>query len=403
MKINIVVTDTAPLYPPLWGGPKRIWGLFANLAEDLFDITYVGIHYALNNGQKYNFDRPRDNFRQILCSLPSHYYPWHAIEKGIIRNPSLDLFPYLCMHTDWHFKHVLNAQKTDIVVCSHPWSSRSISKTNGKFLIYDAHNCEYLLMSQILRKHILKHLVLRQVKDTEEDLCRRSDLILACSEKEKKELVDLYRILPDKIIVIPNGTNIKGRDVTGKLGPRKKLSLSCEDKVIIFIGEYYKPNIEAANFIINKIAIELPEFKFLVVGGVSTAFSAERIQPNVKLLGRVSDKELEAALKASDIAVNPMCSGSGVNIKMLDYMSSALPIVTTKCGARGIETFTRQPMVVSDIDKFAENIKTLTADRILCKRMSEDSKSLVAEYYDWRKISGKLQKSIIEKFSRLKK
>jgi len=402
MKINIVVTDTAPLYPPLWGGPKRIWGLFANLEKDLFDITYVGIHCALSNGQKYSFDRPRDNIRQILCSLPSHYYPWHAVEKGIIRNPSLDLFPYLCMHTDWHFRHVLNSQATDILVCSHPWSNRSISKSNGKLLIYDAHNCEYRLMGQIVKKNVLKHLVLKQVKDTERDLCRRSDLILVCSAKEREEFINLYNIPPSKFVIVPNGTDVKKRNPAGRAAFRKKHSISCEDKVVIFVGEHYKPNIEAAEFIVNKLAVALPEFKFLVVGGVSTAFSAENIQSNIKLLGRVSDKDLEVALKASDIAVNPMFSGSGINIKMLDYMSSGLPVVTTKCGARGIEIFTWEPMIISDSDKFAENIKRLAADHELRKRMSEDSRSLVAEYYDWKKISAKMQESIMEKFNRQK-
>lgn len=398
MRIKIVITDTAPLYPPLWGGPKRIWGLFSNLAQDLFDITYVGIDCTLTNGKKYNFNKPRDNFKQILCSLPTHYYPWHAVEKSIIRNSSLDLFPYLCMHTDWHFKHILNSQKTDILVCSHPWSNRAISKGNSNFFIYDAHNCEYLLMGQILRKRILKDFILKQIKKTEGDLCRRSDLILACSEKEKEDFINLYHIPPDKIIIVPNGTNVKEWDATNKPTYRKRLSISSEDKVIIFIGEHYKPNIEAVKFIIRRISVELQEFKFLVVGGVSAAFNTERLPSNIKLLGRVSDGELDVALKASDIAINPMFAGSGVNIKMLDYMSYGLPIVTTKCGARGIETFARQPMIVSTIDKFTENIKLLAANNVLYKLMSKDCESLVAEYYDWRKISSKLQQLIIGKF-----
>ncbi len=320
------------------------------------------------------------------------------MEKSITRNPSLDLFPYLCMHTDWHFKHILNSQKTDILVCSHPWSSRAISKGNGFFLIYDAHNCEYILMGQILKKQVLKNFILNQVRKTEEDLCRRSDLILACSSKEKEDFTDLYRVPPDKIIIIPNGTNVKGGATKNKLACRKGLSISAEDKVIIFIGEHYRPNIEAVRFIIRRIAPQLQEFKFLVVGGVSAAFNTEPLPPNIKLLGRVCDEELDMALAASDIAINPMFTGSGINIKMLDYMSYGLPVVTTKCGSRGIETFARQPMIISPADKFNENIKLLAADDLLCKRMSEDSKSLAAEYYDWRKISGKLQESIIEKF-----
>ena len=47
-RINITVSDTAPLYPPLWGGPKRVWGLYSGLG-DPFNVTYVGINPADDN------------------------------------------------------------------------------------------------------------------------------------------------------------------------------------------------------------------------------------------------------------------------------------------------------------------------------------------------------------------
>lgn len=387
MKKRILLADTAPLYPPLWGGPKRIWNLYSNFSQDLFDITYVGIKANLEDGLKYSFNKIRDNFKEISCAFPPHYYLWHLIEQKFFKDTSLDLFIYLRMHTDWHFKYALNSQNADVIICSHPWSSLCVEKKNTQFFIYDAHNCEYRLMDRILGKHIFKKFVLKQVKRIEGDACRKSDLILVCSEKEKNDFLDLYGVKENKIIIIPNGALVRER-----IGKTRG-----EGKAIIFVGAYYKPNIDAARLIIEELAPRLREFKFLIIGTVFDAFKTEKIPENIKFLGKISEEELNTALMSSDIAINPMFDGSGINIKMLDYMSYGLPIVTTQVGARGIKTNGRQPMIVSTPDNFIDNIKMLSNDTLLYKRMSIDGMGLVAERYDWKKISAKLEGIILEK------
>ena len=401
-KIKITISDTAPLYPPRWGGPRRIWNLYGNFSPELFDTTYVGVTFEKIKDARYKYQRIRSNFKEILSAFPPHYYFWHAIEKAIFRNTSLDLFVYLGMHTDWQFKYILNSQNADIIICSHPWSSLCIDKNNRKFFIYDAHNCEYLLMDRILKNHILKGLILRQVRQIEADACKKSNLMLVCSEKEKKDFIDLYDVDADKIIVVSNGANIDKNNRQAAGGDyRTKLSLLPKDKVIIFIGAYYKPNIDAARFIIEKLSHELKEFKFLIIGTVFGAFKKEQLPSNVKLLGWITDEDLDTVLRASDIAINPMFDGSGVNIKMLEYMSYGLPIVTTECGSRGIETNGKHPMIVSTIGKFIDNIRMLSNDSLLYKKMSADGRSLAAESYDWEAISSNLQEMIVERFRRV--
>lgn len=397
-KIKVVISDTAPLYPPLWGGPKRIWNLYGNLRQDLFDIAYIGIDCALGRKRKYKYNIIQINFKEISCRLPVYYYFWHGMERIVFNGTSLDLFIYLWMHSGREFKYILNSQEADIVICSHPWSSLCIDKKSKQFFIYDAHNCEYLLMNGMLGRHILKRIVLNQVKRIEGDACRKSDLILACSENEKKDLINLYKVNPDKIIIVTNGTDVRDKTYSiKKENNRNKLAISRNERVIIFIGAYYKPNIDAARFIIERIATELNEFKFLLVGTIFEAFKEERIPNNVKMLGWLSEEQLDSALRASDIAINPMFDGSGINIKMLDYMSYGLPIVTTQLGARGIETFGRQPMIVSSIDRFIENIRMLNANTTLYKHLSEDGRGLVAQHYDWKMISNGLQEAIMER------
>jgi len=397
MKKRVLVTDTAPLYPPRWGGPKRIWNLYSSFPPDLFDITYVGVGNNLGEGQKYRLNRISDNFKEVLCSLPSHYYLWRILEQRIVKNKHLDLFVYLCMHTDSQFKYILSADNTDIIIFSHPWSSLCVQKADSQFFIYDAHNCEYLLMDRILGRHILKKVILNKVKKIEGDACKKSNLILVCSEKEKNDFIKLYNVKQDKIIIVPNGANPKMQDSANKKLCRNKLSISLSDKIIFFVGAYYKPNIDSARFIIEKLSAELSEFVFLISGSVSHFFKPNVMPKNVRLLEEIDDADLDAAFRSADIAINPMFDGSGINIKMLDYMSYGLPIVTTQVGARGIETFCKQPMAISSVDKFSENIKIIDEDVKLYKRMSEDGRSLITDYYNWKLISKQLQEDIIKR------
>lgn len=396
--LKLLITDTAYLYPPLWGGPKRIWNLYANFNQDKFDITYAGVHFNLGKDLKYGFKKLKDNFREILCGFPAHYYFWHIFEKIFFKNTSLDLFLYLFMHTDWHFKHILNSQDADIIVCSHPWASLSCRKTPGQFFIYDAHNCEYLLMKQILGKHWLKNIILRQVKKIEGDACRKSDLILACSEKEKQDIEILYGADRRKFIVVPNGTSVvEQTDNRLKQECRIDMGLSDSDKVALFVGAYYKPNNEAALFIVNKIAPVLKDFKFLIIGTAGRIFEDTDVAANVKCLGQLPDADFEKAMRAADIAINPIFKGSGVNIKMLDYMSYGLPIVTTQCGARGIQMNGKMPMFLSSPERFCQDISMLYENKVLRLQMSEAGRQLAAEQYDWQKISANLQGAILQR------
>jgi glycosyltransferase involved in cell wall biosynthesis len=395
----MLIADTAPLYPPLWGGPQRIWNLYGKLSQGLFDIKYVGVKFGMPTEQKYSLQRIRENFTEILCNLPPHYPWWHAFEQKIFPNTSLDLFVYLCMRSDWQFKYILNSEEADVVICSHPWASRCINKLRRQIFIYDAHNCEYLLMGQILKNHPLKSLIMRMVKRIEGDACRKSDLILACSENERRDLMQIYKVDPNKIMLITNGANpIDKIPLSEKQMVRRSLGISESDKIVLFIGANYKPNIDAAQCIVSFIAPKMEDFTFLIAGSVQEAFRNHNFpKNNVRFLSQLSQEKMHSVLSISDIAINPVLAGSGINIKMLDYMAYGLPIVTTECGFRGINAEGRHPALIAPIEGFAENIRKLMDDAQLSTVMGEEGRLLVRQRYDWGPLSSKLQDAILDR------
>ena len=147
-------------------------------------------------------------------------------------------------------------------------------------------------------------------------------------------------------------------------------SLQLSGNSAIFLGTPYKPNIEAVEFICSKLAPTLPDVTFTIVGGVgnvSEFSSLSRSPENVRFRWCLLPREEKLQyLWAAGIAINPMLSGSGTNIKMFDYMAAGLPIISTPTGARGIKSDDSFPAyLVSSIKDFSESIQLLISNNSL--------------------------------------
>jgi glycosyltransferase involved in cell wall biosynthesis len=107
---------------------------------------------------------------------------------------------------------------------------------------------------------------------------------------------------------------------------------------------------------------------------------------NVYLLGQVSDEEKKEILKISDIAINPMLSGSGTNIKVLGYLSAGIPTITTPTGARGLDLIDQKHALICEIEDFPRKIHDLLSDDHLAESLKKNGRNLVEQRYDWDSI-----------------
>lgn len=117
---------------------------------------------------------------------------------------------------------------------------------------------------------------------------------------------------------------------------------------------------------------------------------AEPVPGNVRLFGVVDEYTRKMIYKASDMALNPMSKGSGTNIKMLDYMASGLPVISTRLGIRGIDVTDGKDALICPIEEFGERLKRLMDDEHLRMTLGGNARRLAVERFDWRVISKKL-------------
>jgi len=165
-----------------------------------------------------------------------------------------------------------------------------------------------------------------------------------------------------------------------KVGEKKALSFKCEK---IYADRERKLGIALQNLVYYK---EGKEFSLDITQCIRPLYVFKEAR-NVLLLGQISDAEKQELYRISDLSLNPMASGSGTNIKMLDYMAAGLPVVTTHVGARGLGLENYCHAVICDIHEFPEKIQEIIDNGELYQRLKDNGCKLVKEKYDWRKIA----------------
>lgn len=278
--------------------------------------------------------------------------------------------------------------KSDIVVHESPFLFRHARKRPGQLLVYDAYNVEFDLQRTMLRGP-LGSLLCQYVKRLESLACKESDVIFVTSQDDRRRLIELYRLPPDKVFVAPNGVDVEAVKPVSepeRAEARRRLEINGYD-VLLFIGSFHPPNIQAVDYLIATLAPRLSEKLFLIAGSVARAVAPTGLPENVICLGRVSDEAKAFLLRIADVGLNPMFSGSGTNLKMLEYLAVGLPVVATPVGARGLDLVNGEHAIVSSIEGFPEGIERILRDEELRTGLRSRGPRLVEEKYDWEKIT----------------
>jgi Glycosyltransferase len=118
---------------------------------------------------------------------------------------------------------------------------------------------------------------------------------------------------------------------------------------------------------------------------------------NVYLLGLVSEEEKLSIYQEASVAINPMMSGSGTNLKVLGYLASGIPLITTPIGARGLGLEHNKNAIICEIPDFPKNIYELLLDDEKALFLTKSGRELVETTYDWNVIT----RTMVDEISKL--
>lgn len=241
------------------------------------------------------------------------------------------------------------------VICEHPYMV-GVPRRIGCSFVYSSQNFEYGLKASSLGDHPHAAELLAAVEEAERFACAASSLIVNVSAEDAAAMSSFYQHTAP-LVVIRNGADLNADTITSKSPKRRK----HKRPIFVFMGSGHAPNIEAAQWILDKLAPQLPNVDFVIIGSCAGGVSGV-IPDNVKLPGVVNEVEKHRLFATANAALNPMLSGSGSNIKVADYLQHGLRVVSTAFGARGYEDIPESDLIIVELPEFAEQIESIKGD-----------------------------------------
>lgn len=286
-----------------------------------------------------------------------------------------DLNPFLV----YKLYKIIKAEKFDIIHFEFPFGFILLKLLvgNKSKLIYDSHGIEseFVKISYFEKgfPRLLYGFVRSFTKRYEKITCKIADSIISVSNIDKQFYMKEFKIEKDKIEVILQPSILKNEDYLSinpelKKNLREQLNLPLNDTLIVFHGGVpHPPNEEAFKLIENYIA---PKFNALDITFILAGHNLKKYRKkNIISMGFVEN--LDDLLNATDFAIVPIISGEGLKIKCSDYISVALPFISTKKGIQGIYFLENgKDILIYDTvnSEYLDGIKTLYENKELRKK-----------------------------------
>lgn len=294
--------------PTLGGGGERLAvQTAARLDPDRFETTLCATRWD-----------PTEREDDLVASALAELEGAGVDFLGLTRRSRADMRPWvqLAGHLRLGRTDVLHAHKFG----SNVWGT-AIGRLAGVPVII-AHEHSWSYVGQPVRRILDRQLV-----------GRASDAFLAVSNEDRRRMIEIERIDPRDVLVMPNGIAPKrpsGRDIRDELG------IPPDVPLIGTVGRLYTE--KAPHILMHAVARlvgEFPQLNVLVVGDgpeharVATLVDVLRITGAVRLLGLRDD--VPDILAALDVAVSSS-RREGSPLSILEYMGAGLPTVATAVG-----------------------------------------------------------------------
>ncbi len=206
-------------------------------------------------------------------------------------------------------------------------------------------------------------------------MCRRFDRVITMTEDDAAYLRSYSPSAQIRAIPI-------GIDLT-EFVPQPEMN--SQPVEALFVGNFrHQPNVEAAEFLIDRVAPQFPEVQFVIAG----SHVPDRLPrlPNVCFPGYVSDTRL-LYHRSNTIVVAPLFSGTGQRVKLLEAFAMASPVITTSVGAKGFPLQNGIHSLIADNEKdFIASLHRLISFRDLRVRLATNALEMIKQCFTWDRI-----------------
>ena len=338
MRIAVFAPDIP--YPPISGGRADIWRrilalralghqvMLVNLYEPAGRLAPLAQDLAAVDGvvtARFSFPMRRSRWRTLQQLAMAWHTPWHVAN----RVPDADEQPRLCAQLD--------AFAPDVLWLDGPWFGREVLAQLARRpsrLAYRSHNIEHrYLRGQAaaalrLRDRLAWRMACWGVARFERLLMNRADAV--------------FDISVDDLAFWRN----QGVQRLHWLPPLPELAVSAPPQQVVagelvFVGNLGTPNnVRGVQFLLCEVLplvrAQRPHTAVAIVGSNPTPAVKDWVAQSVGVTLHANVAAPMQHLFGARVLVNPVMTGSGVQVKMLDMLMTDCPIVTTTQGTRGL-------------------------------------------------------------------
>lgn len=216
----------------------------------------------------------------------------------------------------------------------------------------------------------------------------------------------------NKIEMFPLGINtIEFKPQKKSEDLMKKLGISNDEKIIVFVGTLYEFSglLEIVKKFKQNIA-KNSKIKFLIVGGgpifskLKREIKSKNLEKNFIMTNFVPQKEIPEYISLADLCINSFdvnyITDDILPTKVLEYLACKKPVLSTPLsGTKELLPGESHGVVFSQSEIFLQNIERLLENESKLEKLAENGYNYVINNHDWQQLS----KNMIKTFQELLK
>jgi glycosyltransferase involved in cell wall biosynthesis len=400
-KILFVVHGYKPAYKI--GGPIHS---VSALAESLVSQGHKVIVFTTDSNQ--------DEKLNVLKNRPllvDGVEVWYFETQNFFQNKMFKLIPYLSKSIGYLYSPIMKKKLNEIIpnidiVHTHlpfiypTYIASKLATLHNKPLLYHQRGVlsDRALGFRSFKKKIYINLF-------EKKIIQNSSCLIALTKYEIGTFKK-YSLKEQEIRIIPNGIDITKfnlEDIS-----YNDFNIDDSKIVILFLGRLHPS--KGADLLLSafmKAILQNENLRLIMAGpdeyGLMEEFNQKlkdkKLQDFVFFPGMITGDEKKRLLARADLFVLPSLS-EGFSMAILEALASSTAVlISPECNFNEIQSVNAGVVVPNDIELISNMLLELTSNHVTLKKMGENGKQFVKNFYNWEIIS----KQFIDLYGTLQK
>jgi glycosyltransferase involved in cell wall biosynthesis len=297
-----------------------------------------------------------------------------------VREPS----PNYSIREQVHVPWVLRRERPDVFHAPHYVLPAAV----GARSVVTIHDCIHLMFPQYLPNRAA-HAYARASMWA---AARRSDRILTVSEASKRDILQLFNVRPDKVVVVHNAIDEHfSTEPSEEHIARVRERYQLDHKFVLYVGNI-KPHKNLVRLIeaFSRLRRNHEDLKLLIIGdeisrlpALRLAVHSHKLHKHVRFLGYQHDDTLTVLYRMASVFVFPSLY-EGFGLPPLEAMASGTPVVTSNVSSLPEVTGDAAVLVDPyDVESIADGVHRVLDDPALAAALRARGLSRARDF-SWR-------------------